>query len=309
MTNENHISVLHEEFLSYYRGRAISCFVDATLGAGGHSKAILEEHPEIEILIGIDQDPVALKIAEERLQPWSSKLRLTQGNFEGLKKYLKKMNIEKVDGIFFDLGVSSMQLDTDERGFSFMRDGPLDMRMDPNEELTAEIIVNSWREEDIANTIYELGEERASRRIAKAIVEARRKARIMTTKALADIIAGALGRRGRMHPATLTFQGLRLAVNRELDVIRSVLPEAISLLSDGGRLGVISFHSLEDRIIKETFRNSAKSDHSLHILTKKPIVPTREEERRNPRSRSAKMRFCEKNILQNDFETEIAEFS
>ena len=257
-----HISVLQEEFLSFFRERHIRRFVDGTLGAGGHSAALLKEHPEIEELIGIDQDPSALEIAKVTLKEYLPKVRFVHANFEEMKKVVTP----GVDGIFLDLGVSSMQLDIDVRGFSFMREGPLDMRMNPSETLTAEDIVNSWREEDLATIFYELGEERRSRQAAKAIVQARRKERITTTTQLAEIISTVIFRRGRMHPATLVFQALRLAVNRELEVIRQVIPEAIELLCPGGRLGIISFHSLEDRIVKHFFRD---------------IFETREQEAQN----------------------------
>ena len=283
-----HISVLQEEFLSFFRNRPIRRFVDGTLGAGGHSLALLQEHPEIEELIGIDQDTNALAIAKERLNDFAPKVRFVHANFEELKKIVGHQT--EIDGIFLDLGVSSMQLDQEARGFSFLRDGPLDMRMNPHETLTAEDIINSWPEVDLAQIFYELGEERRSRQAAKAIVQARRKERIRTTGKLAEIISSVIYRRGKIHPATLIFQALRLAVNRELEVITALLPDAIDLLAPGGRLGVISFHSLEDRIVKETF----KKNPSIQILTKKPLVAEYQESRQNPRARSAKLRFCEK---------------
>jgi 16S rRNA (cytosine1402-N4)-methyltransferase len=281
-----HIPVLLEEILSFFRGRKLTTFIDGTLGAGGHSRAILEEHPEIELLIGFDQDKSALELAKQNLSPFRDKIRFVHSNFEHIKQHVR----EPVDGILLDLGVSSMQLDTDSRGFSFLREGPLDMRMNQDTPFSAEDIVNSWPEVDLANVIYELGEERRSRQVAKAICQARRKERITTTTQLAAIVEAVIPRRGRIHPATLVFQGLRLAVNRELDVIKTVLPDAIDLLAPHGRLGVISFHSLEDRIAKETF----KQNTHIQILTKKPLVANQEECRQNPRSRSAKLRFCEK---------------
>jgi len=283
-----HISVLQEEFLSFFHNRQIRRFVDGTLGAGGHSLALLQEHPEIEELIGIDQDSHAIAIAKERLKDFAPKVRFVHANFEEIKKVVGSHS--DIDGIFIDLGVSSMQLDQEMRGFSFMRDGPLDMRMNPDGTLTAEDIINSWPEVDLAQIFYELGEERRSRQAAKAIVQARRKERITTTGKLAEIISSVIYRRGKIHPATLIFQALRLAVNRELEVITSVLPDAIDLLAAGGRLGVISFHSLEDRIVKETFK---KNPH-IQILTKKPLVADYQASKKNPRARSAKLRFCEK---------------
>lgn len=289
-----HISVLQEEVLSFFREKSLRTFVDGTLGAGGHSKAILKEHPEIELLIGFDQDTNALAIAKETLKEDQHRVRFIHSNFEQIATELKKCGIDKVDGILLDLGVSSMQLDQDERGFSFMRQGPLDMRMNPEGEITAEEIINSWREEDLAQIFYELGEEHRSRQAAKAIVQARRKNRITTTHELAEIISSVIRRKGKLHPATLVFQALRLQVNRELEVLKEVLPIAVNLLAENGRLGVISFHSLEDRIVKETFKAIAKEDPTMHILTKKPIAPDYQEARQNPRSRSAKLRFCEK---------------
>ncbi|MDB6081048.1 MAG: rsmH [Chlamydiia bacterium] len=282
----SHISVMQEECCSFFREKQLLTFVDGTLGAAGHSSAILQEHPEMTLLIGIDQDPLALTMAKERLKNDLNRVRFVHGNFENLKKYID----HPVDGILLDLGVSSMQLNIDERGFSFMRDGPLDMRMNTEGDLTAEDIVNSWREEELATIFRDLGEERKWRQVAKAICQARRKTRITTTLQLAEIISSVIPRYGKLHPATLVFQGLRLAVNRELEVLKKVLPEAIDLLAPGGRLGVISFHSLEDRIVKECFRHHP----DIAILTKKPLVPSREECRKNPRSRSAKVRFCEK---------------
>jgi len=288
-----HISVLQEAFLSFFRGRSIKTFIDATLGAAGHSLALLQEHPEIELLLGIDQDTSALKLAKEKLSPYENKVKLIHSNFENLSHLVKNEGLEKVDGIFFDLGISSMQIDTDFRGFSFLKEGPLDMRMDTSQDLTAEDIVNSYSQKDLADLFYLLGDEPRSRIAAEAIFQARKKNRITTTLQLVDILSKVLWRQGKIHPATKIFQALRLAVNRELEVISTVLPQAISLLAPQGRLGVISFHSGEDRIVKELFR-SEKQKGFIQILTKKPLVPTFEECRANPRSRSAKLRFCEK---------------
>jgi len=261
-------------------------FVDGTLGAGGHSKALLDAHPEIELLIGFDQDAAALAIAQKTLETYAPKVQFVHQNFAEMKSVLP----HPVDGILLDLGVSSMQLDQGERGFSFMRDGPLDMRMNQESPLTAEDVVNSWAEADLSEIFRDLGEERKWRECAKAICQARRKKRITTTKELAEIISTVVPRRGKIHPATLIFQAIRLAVNQELEVLQRVLRDATQLLALGGRLGVISFHSLEDRIVKNDFRDDA----NVTILTKKPIVATFEESKKNPRSRSAKLRFCEK---------------
>lgn len=310
--SSHHASVLMQEVLHIFEGRLIYCFVDSTLGAGGHSEVILKAHPEIDLLIGIDQDPMARVIAEERLAPWGKKVRIVPGNFSDLNQYLSSMQIDHVDGILFDLGVSSMQFDLAEKGFSFMRDGPLDMRMDPTQELTAAYIVNQWSEPDLGRIFRDYGEEKRWRAAAFAIVSARKVAPITTTFELAAALSQALKphpfKKG-IHPLTLLFQALRIAVNAELEALESVLPLAIDRLNTGGRLGVISFHSLEDRIVKNTFRFAAsdKMDTSglgdgvfldkesiVNILTKKPIVPTTEEIEENPRSRSAKLRVIEK---------------
>ena len=248
---------------------------------------------QIEKLIGLDQDPQAIALARARLLPHESKVDIVQVNFEHLDRVLKEKNIPLVDGIFLDLGVSSMQFDTQERGFSFQKDAPLDMRMGPSASYTAYDIVNMWDEEDIANVLFELGEERKSRRIARTIVAARKRKRIETTLELADLISSCLPRTSGIHPATRSFQALRLAVNRELDVLKTVIPKAIMHLAPGGLLGIISFHSLEDRIVKYIFREYKDSGH-VTILTKKPLVPSDEEMASNRRSRSAKLRFIER---------------
>lgn len=310
--SSHHASVLMQEVLHIFEGRLIYCFVDGTLGAGGHSEAILKAHPEIDLLIGIDQDPVARAIAEERLAPWNKKVRIVPGNFSDLNQHLSLMKIDHVDGILFDLGVSSMQFDLPEKGFSFMRKGPLDMRMDPTQELTAAYIVNHWSERDLGRIFRDYGEEKRWRAAAFAIVSARKAAPISTTLELTAALSQALKPhpfKKEIHPMTLVFQALRIAVNAELETLESVLPVAIDKLNTGGRLGVISFHSLEDRIVKNAFRFAAsdKMDTSgfgdgvfldkepiVNILTKKPIIPTTEEIAENPRSRSAKLRVIEK---------------
>lgn len=307
-----HTSVLLQEVLHFFEGRTIHKFIDGTLGAGGHSEAVLKAHPEIELLIGIDQDPVARAIAQERLALWDNKVRIVTGNFADLDKHLSAMEIDRVDGILLDLGVSSMQFDMPEKGFSFMRDGPLDMRMDPTRELTAAYIVNHWSEHDLGRIFRDYGEEKRWRPAAYAIVNARKVAPITTTFELAAALSQALKphpyKKG-IHPLTLVFQALRIAVNAELEVLESIIPMAVDKLNIGGRLGVISFHSLEDRIVKNAIRFAAsdKMDTSglggglfldkepiVNILTKKPIIPTTEEIEENPRSRSAKLRVIEK---------------
>lgn len=304
-----HTSVLLEETLAFFRKQNLRYFIDGTLGAGGHSEAILKEHPEIERLIGIDQDPIAQKIAQERLLPWKGRIHYVQQNFSHLKKILNSLSIPGVDGILLDLGVSSMQFDQPEKGFSFMRDGPLDMRMDPFSELTAAEIVNTWGEDRLGRIFRDYGEEKRWRAAAKAIVTARSQAPIRTTLQLGTVLKAVLtSRKKEINPLTLIFQALRIAVNSELEVLQEVLPESIELLNPGGKLAVISFHSLEDRIVKNVMRFAAsdKVDTSgigglfldkeplVDILTRKPVVASEEEIRENPRSRSAKLRVVEK---------------
>lgn len=306
----SHISVLRNEILQFFSDQPLNLFVDGTLGAGGHSVAILESHPEIKMLIGIDQDPVALGIAGQRLAQWNDKLNLISGNFEDLKKVLHNNGISKVDGLLFDLGVSSMQLDQPEKGFSFMRQGPLDMRMNPEGEISAADIVNTWSETELGRVFRDYGEEKQWRTAARSIVFAREKKPILTTQDLAEALRPLFSkaRKKDINPLTLVFQGLRICVNRELDVLEKMLPDAIDLLNTGGRLAIISFHSLEDRLVKNAFRFAASDkvdtrgvggmfldkDPIVKILTKRPIVPTEEEIRQNPRSRSAKLRVIEK---------------
>lgn len=267
--------------------------VDCTVGLGGHAEAIAERLTPGGRLIGIDADGEALEITRERLRrPGETDVLLIHGNFGDLKAIFEKSNIEKADGFLFDLGVSSMQFDKAERGFSFRYDAPLDMRMDKEAELTAEGLVNSAPEAELSRIIYEYGEERFSRRIAKAIVEERKKARIDTTGKLVDVIMRSVpykGRHGRVHPATRTFQALRIAVNDELRALENALDGAIGLLRASGRICVISYHSLEDRIVKNKFKE-AKAAGILDILYKKPLTPGDGEIRENPRSRSAKLR-------------------
>ncbi len=256
--------------------------LDLTLGAGGHAEALLEAG--VEHLVGFDRDPDAIATASERLARFGPRFEAVRARFSG-------MPVEnRVDGVLFDLGVSSMQLDRPERGFSYRQTGPLDMRMGPEGE-TAMDIVNSAPEEELARIVFEYGEEHRSRRVAAAIVRARSRAPIATTDELARIVAGALGaRRGGPHPARKTFQALRIAVNRELEELAASLPRAAGILAPGGRVVVISYHSLEDRIVKRAFL----ADPTLQILTKKPLTPSKSEAARNPRSRSAKLRAAQK---------------
>jgi len=254
-----HIPVLAEEVAEVFRGveGGIVRFIDGTVGMGGHSSSVCREHSgTLKLLMGIDQDPSALLMAGKRLDSFRTEGRaiLVSGNFEDMGRLAAEKGIEKgsVDGILLDIGTSSLQIDEAERGFSFMRDGPLDMRMDPRQGLTAADIVNNWDEEEIARVIYEYGEERKSRSMARKIVAARELKPIDTTLELCRIIGGPRHGKG-IHPATLAFQGLRIAVNRELHVLQRALPQAVELLRPGGRSAVISFHSLEDRIVKSWF--------------------------------------------------------
>ncbi len=290
-------------------------YVDCTLGSGGHAEAILERLGGNGKLIGIDCDESAIAAASDRLQRFGAEFVSIHDNFVNIGDILKRLNVEFVDGILFDLGVSSNQLDEPSRGFSFRNDGPLDMRMDSSLSTSACELVNQLPERDLSELLWNYGEERKSRRIARRIVEARKRKAIRTTKELADIVIKASPSRGRIHPATRTFQALRIAVNRELEMLRDVLERAACLLSAGGRICVISYHSLEDRIVKREFLRLSKSipvlvsrtcrgelarpngQASLPLLklvTKKPVVPSREEMFSNRRCRSAKMRVAER---------------
>lgn len=283
-----------QEYLQPQRGQR---FIDGTLGGGGHSIAIMQAAPDTAELLGIDLDPAALSAAQERLRGYQGRVHVRRGNYTQMGDFVRGLGWGQVDGILLDLGVSSHQLDTAERGFSFMHEAPLDMRLDPDATTTAADLVNNLSEERLANLIYTYGEEHASRRIARFIGEARRRAPITTTSALAQVVSRALGgRHGRIHPATRTFQALRIAVNAELDGLTQVLPEAMALLAPQGRLVVISFHSLEDRIVKQTFRAaSLRNDRQdFRVLTAKPVAPSRAEELQNSRSRSARLRAIER---------------
>lgn len=309
MTKYPHLSVLLKECILAFKDVELHTFVDGTLGAGGHSEALLSAHPEMKLLVGIDQDPSALKIASKRLEKFQGIPRFIHGNFSDLEKILKKEKVDSVDGILVDLGVSSMQLDQGERGFSFMRDGPLDMRMNPTEGISAKDIVNTWEEKPLADIFYLYGEEKQSYRAARAIIEARQIKPFETTLELAQVIEKKLKRvRWDIHPATKIFQALRIAVNGELDRLQAFLPQALKALRPGGRLAVISFHSLEDRIVKQKFAYYASDKESTSgiggmFLTKIPegklvfrkgIEADEEEVGANPRSRSAKLRVLEK---------------
>ena len=290
-----HVPVLTAEVLRQLQPERGGLFVDCTVGLGGHAAALLAAGASR--LVGLDRDPEALARARETLAPWSDRCELVHADYRSLVAVLDALHIPSVDGALADLGVSSMQFDEPGRGFSFMRDEPLDMRMDRSEGDTAADLVGRSSEEDLASAIFQYGEERFSRRIARAIVHARRETPIDTTGRLASIVRRVVPRRGymRIDPATRTFQALRIWVNRELEGLDRFLEAAVSRLRAGGRLAVITFHSLEDRIVKHAFRALAQREGAvLRVLTKKPIVPDEDEVRRNPRARSAKLRAAER---------------
>ncbi len=265
---------------------------------GGTAERILKVSSPDGILIGIDRDPQAIAHARTRLQAYVSRIQLFCENFQFVKSVMNRANRERADGILFDLGVSSAQLDQPERGLSFQQDGPLDMRMNPTCGHTAEDLVNTLPETQLANIIHEFGEERYSRRIARAIVRVRRQSPLRSTLDLSRVIRESVPRSyrsGRLHPATRTFQAFRMAVNDELGSLQTGIDEAIDVLAPGGRLCVISFHSLEDRVVKQTFRRLAHdAPDQWAILTKKPVSPSLQERRANPRARSAKLRVLER---------------
>ncbi|HCL80747.1 MAG TPA: 16S rRNA (cytosine(1402)-N(4))-methyltransferase [Nitrospiraceae bacterium] len=286
-----HTPVLLEETMEMLDIRENGTYVDATVGLGGHAAAVLSRLGSSGRLVGIDRDENALGYARQRLG--NNRGALKKGSFSGLQDILLSLDIHKVDGILFDLGVSMMQLKGMERGFSFLSDSRLDMRMDTEQELTAWDIVNKYPEKEMERILREYGEDPYAKRTAKTIVFNRMKKKIDTCRELADIISKACGRRGKIHPATRAFQALRIEVNREMDELKNGLASAVNMLTSDGRLCVISYHSLEDRIVKNFIRESAR-EGVLKILTKKPLTPAYEEVRRNPSSRSAKLRGAEK---------------
>lgn len=280
-----HIPVLLDEILELFAKSTLSSFLDGTVGAGGHAFALLSSHPEIQEYWAVDQDIDALAIAKERLLPFSPKVHFVHANFSETEHFPSNL-----DGILLDIGLSSMQVDRADRGFSFMKEGSLDMRMDRTRtETTASDIINHWNVKDLEKLFVELGEERKGRKVAEAICSIRRKTPFTTTKALADFIEQLLGRHGPIHPATKIFQALRIEVNQELEVLKTALPALARKLSPGGIMGCISFHSGEDRIVKQTFQQLVRQEEFCHII-KKPLQPSCKEMRQNPRSRSAKVR-------------------
>jgi len=291
-----HKPVLLEEAIHFLNPAPGQKIVDATIGGGGHAEQMLRRISPGGTLIGIDRDSESLKMAHERLKPLGGSFKLINKNFRFLREIISDLKIGGLDGILFDLGISSIQMETPQRGFSIRSPGPLDMRMDRNQTLTAKELINSLTESEIASLIKDLGEERFYRRIARAIVSARKRKEFENTAELARIICGSIPysrRTWRIHPATRTFQALRIRVNDELFAIEEVLKEVPGLLKKGGRLCVISFHSLEDRIVKNALRE-LKTKGSFSVLTKKPVRPGPEEILRNPRSRSARLRAAVK---------------
>ncbi len=285
-----HAPVLLEEVRHWLQPISKGVYVDGTLGNGGHARMILEMSGPDGVLVGIERDGRNLTIAREQLKSFQDRVRFVQGDYRDLSRILEGEGIEKVDGILLDIGFSSLHVDDPSRGFSFQQKGPLDMRYDSDQGITAAQIVNSWPESELADLFFYQGEERSARTIAKAIVQTRRKYRFQTTTDLADLISEKLGRRGRIHPATRVFQALRIAVNDELGALEAVLPQIEQVLKPGGRMLIISFHSLEDRIVKRFI----KSSELLTSLTKKPVVPSDEEQSQNKRARSAKLRIAER---------------
>ena len=294
----SHVPVLVKEVLSWLACRPGGRYLDCTVGQGGLASSILDLTGPDGSVIGIDQDEEAIAAARNRLEPFADRARLIRGNFRQLKQHLSSVGLSEVDGVVFDLGMSSAQLDRPDRGFSFLADGPLDMRMDRRGDRTAAELLNQLGETELADLLYRFGEERYSRRVARAVVRARDRHPLQTTFDLVSVIRDAVPafyRHGRLHYATRTFQALRIAVNRELEVLEGSLRDAADVLAPGGRLCVISFHSLEDRIAKQTFRAlSHGQEPCLATLTKKPCVPSEQERRENPRARSAKLRVAER---------------
>ena len=310
MSEFHHVSVLLDECIEGLNIKPDGIYVDGTLGGAGHSYHIAEKLTTGR-LIGIDRDPVALKAAGERLSPFADRVTLVHSNFCRMGQVLQELGISGVDGILLDLGVSSPQLDDGSRGFSYMTDAPLDMRMDNGDALSADTVVNTWSYEELKRILYDYGEERYAPAIAAAIVRKREVSPIRTTLELVDVIRSAMppaALREKQHPAKRTFQAIRIAVNDELNSVSEAMDAAIPCLNPGGRLAVITFHSLEDRIVKNAMAAAAKGcicppefpvcvcgrKPQVTVLTRKPIVSGEEELERNPRARSAKLRICEK---------------
>ncbi|HBH60302.1 MAG TPA: 16S rRNA (cytosine(1402)-N(4))-methyltransferase [Nitrospiraceae bacterium] len=286
-----HVPVMREEVLEALKIERSGVYVDATVGLGGHAEGIMQRAGQCT-LIGIDRDDKAIEIAGRRLRDYTT-VHLIHESFSNVGQVVRHLGYRKVNGILLDLGVSALHLKSEGRGFSFLRDEPLDMRMDKRQDVTAETVVNKYSEKDLADVIWKYGEERFSRRIAKAIVEARHKRPVRSCGDLAAIIEKSVRRRGRIHPATRTFQALRIEVNKELEELPAAIEAGVELLDTGGRFCILSYHSLEDRIVKNAFRRLAQ-EGLFHIITRKPLVPGPMERQGNPSSRSAKLRVGEK---------------
>ena len=305
-----HIPVLSQEVLYWLKPGPGGRYLDATVGLGGHAEEILRQSNPDGILYGLDWDLDALERARSRLQAFGSRAVLIHESFKHLREIEEEREISGLDGLLFDLGLSALQLELSERGFAFSRDGPLDMRMDQRLNLMADDLVNHLSERELADLLWKLGEERFGRRIARRIVQSRKRERIRSTRQLAEVVQGAIppkSRRFRIHPATRTFQALRIAVNQELEGLESAIRMGIDLLRPGGRCAIISYHSLEDRIVKQTLVSLSRqpeppfapafpgpSQPKVLVLSKKPITPTEREIAANPHSRSAKLRVAER---------------
>lgn len=310
----HHISVLLEETIEYLKIRPNGIYVDGTLGGGGHSEAICKKLGQAGRLIGTDQDGAAIEAAKARLAPYEKQVTVVRDNYQAMPEVLKELKIEKADGIVLDLGVSSFQLDTKERGFSYrMEDAPLDMRMDDRQKLTARDIINTYGETELFRMIRDYGEERFAKNIARSIVQAREKGEIVRTGQLNDIIRSAIPKKALAtggHPAKRTYQAIRIELNRELEVLENTLDDMIDLLNPGGRLCVITFHSLEDRIVKTIFKRNENpctcppdfpvcvcgKEPKGKVITRKPVLPGAEEQEENSRSKSAKLRVFERKV-------------
>jgi 16S rRNA (cytosine1402-N4)-methyltransferase len=304
-----HQPVLYHEIIHALRPYRDKKYIDGTVGAGGHAWGILDASSPSGILLGFDLDPQALILAQEVLSSYGSRVHLVRANYTSLREHMARLEWEEVDGILLDLGMSSIQLNSAERGFSFQSAGPLDMRFDPDQEINAGYLVNEIPESELSYLLSKYGEERRARQVARSIVAARP---IQNTKQLAEVVARVTsGGRSGIHPATRSFQALRIAVNHELESLEAFLPQAVAALVDGGRLAIISFHSLEDRLVKQFFQRESKDclcpprqpvctcEHraSLKVLSKKPIRPQESEIQENPRARSARLRVAEKLTL------------
>ncbi len=288
-----HLPVLADEIVSFLDCRPGRIILDCTLGEGGHARRLAPLLSPGGCLIGIDRDGEMIAAARRNLEEFSGLVKVEQANFADLTEVLRRRGVEYLDGVLIDLGVNSVQLETAERGFSFRLDGPLDMRMDSRTEKTAADLINGLSRQELEWIIREYGEERWAGRISRRIVEERKSRPVVRTVDLAEIVSRAVPGRGKIHPATRTFQALRIYVNSELDALREALPQALSVLRSGGRICVISFHSLEDRIVKYEYRRWVQ-EGSLRLLHKKPVRASIEEVRCNPRSRGAKLRAAEK---------------